>query len=293
MVTAFRMMRVTLALGWAAASALAQGPEEAAPGVRCTEWKREAAAAAVRRLAILPPVVVLRFDVGGRLPSPDRFTIRRAVASELAPALREKLQPRYQVALNESVAAVLAEEGLLPVDIYQTARGAEETLRDQRGNLCTLRMARSALEADPLAATVYHYRPAAIAGIARDDVGLAVVRRDTTPLVNSETVKRIASRLRADAFLLLRVEDLDTKEGKVGILLQDYKSSWITLRATLISAEDARVLWDATLQGHSSTRERKIPFSQYSKGYNKAEDRLALDGMTKILPVLVERLAGG
>src|SRR2546423_11888746 len=70
---------------------LASGQEEPAKGVRFTELQRAPAARQVKRIAILPPVIVLRFDPDGRLPSPDRFTIRRAVANELAPGVRELL----------------------------------------------------------------------------------------------------------------------------------------------------------------------------------------------------------
>jgi len=264
--------------------------EEPAKGVRFTEFKRETAVKQVKRIALIPPVVVLRFDVKGRLPSPDRFTIRRAVANELAPAVRELLSQRLDVALNESVAAALAEEGLKPVNLFRTAKGADEVLRDRRKNVCRLEMTRTALEADPLAVTVYHYVPEALRNMPKDDDGLATLARGVNPRLNPDSVRKILPRLKADALLLLRVEDLDTKEGVVAIPPQKYKSSVVTVHAALVSASDLSVLWEAELQGHSSTRERKIPFAQHGIGYNKAEDRLALDGMTKLIPVLAEKL---
>jgi hypothetical protein len=137
---------------------------------------------------------------------------------------------------------------------------------------------------------VYHFRPEAIGSIPKDDYGLATLGRGVNPELNPDSARKIVPRLAADALLILRVEDLDTKEGFVAIPPQKYKSSWVTVHATLVSASDLRVLWDAELQGHSSTRERKIPFAQHSEGYNKAEDRLALDGMTKLIPVLAGKL---
>ena len=270
--------------------AVSAAGDEDAPGVRFTSIRASDAARHVKRIAIIPPVVVLRFDVDGRLPSPDRFTIRRAVANELAPGLRELLGKRLEVEPNESVAAALAEEGLKPVDLFQTARGAEEILRDKRKNVCRLAASRPALKTDPLGVTVYHYTPEALGYLAKDDFGLATLSRGINPRLNTEAAAKLRSRLRADAYLVLRIEDLDTKEGLVGIPLQKFKSSWVTVHATLVSAAEYSTLWEAELQGHSSTRERKIPFTQHSRGFNKAEDRLALDGMTKLIPILAARL---
>jgi len=271
-------------------SAAAQ--EEPAKGVRLTESVRRPEAGAVRRIAIVPPVVVLRFEERGRLPSPDRFTTRRAIARELPGALRALLEPRLKVSLNESVAAALAEEGLKPVDLYQTARGAEEVLTDRR-NSCRLAMARAALRSDPLQVTVFRYVPEALKNLPQEDAGLATLQRGVQPRLQTENVARLARRLGVEALLLLRVEDIDTKEGLVGIQMEKYKSSWVTVHASLVSATDLQPLWEATLQGHSSTRERRIPGAAFSEGYNKAEDRLALDGMTKLLPVLADRLPAG
>ena len=285
-------LRLTFLAGAAAITAIGIARvEEPAKGVRFTEFKREAGLKQVKRIALIPPVVVLRFDVKGRLPSPDRFTIRRAVANELAPGLRDKLTGRFEVVLNESVAAALAETGLKPVDLFRTAKGAEEVLRDRRKNVCRLEMNRAALQSDPLAVTIYQYVPEAIGNMAKDDNGLATIARGVTPQLNPESIRKVLPRLKSDALLFLRVEDLDTKEGVVGIPLQKYKSSVITVHASLVSAADLSILWEAELQGHSSTRERKIPFAQHGEGYNKAEDRLALDGMTKLIPALADKLS--
>jgi hypothetical protein len=265
--------------------------EEPVKGVRFTEHVRTPQAAQVKRIAIAPPVVVLRFDEKGRIPSPDRFTMRRAVAAELAGVLRHLIGDRKALALNETVAAALAERGWKPTDLYQTVSGMEEVLSDKK-NVCRLAMSRSDLAANPTKVTTYHYRAEALKGIPDESIGLAVLERNVTPAMQEARIKALAEQCRSDAVLLLRVEDIDTKEGLVGLALENYKSSWVTVSATLVSGEDGRVLWQAALQGHSSTRERRIPGAAFSKGYNKGEDRLALDCMTKLAPVLVEKLLG-
>lgn len=248
---------------------------------------------AVKKIAIVPPIVQLRFDRGNGLPDPARMAARVTAVTRLAEVVESKMKTRRYTFLPVE-ASILAMKELTwqPTDFYVTSvtgnwDSPTEVLRNKKGDEAALLNKRETLKQASDEMTLYRYRwhdlPETNYGLAAFEIG-ALARPDLAK------VKTLAEKTGADAVLLCQVADVETHEGAttLGLLAtgEKFKSTRVHLHFTLLRVEDGAVLWQARARGVKS---QKTGTFTGERAYN-GEDRKVIEGTVAATDTLLSDL---
>ena len=244
----------------------------------------------VKKIAPAPVVIQLRFDRSKDIPDPNRLAARVAASTRLIGVFEEKLKgSAYQLAAPEAVALALKEMNLQPVGLYTTRDTSQwdapaEVLKNRKGDEAALLTGRDPMNETPADMTCYRFR---WHDLPDTNVGLAAFRPDTFARVYIEKAKTIASRVGADSVLLLQVTDMEVHVGST--MFESFRSTRITVHATLLAANDGAVLWQSRAKGVVSQKAGYFT----GAGAFKNEERAAVEAMTKAVDLLVADLVQG
>jgi len=263
----------------------------AAPPVETTV-REEERLAAVKAVAVLPPVILLRFDRDGRLPDPDRLATRVLVAEALSATLPVQLAQRgYRVTPAEDLQLQTALLHLGPTDLYRTVvRSAFDSPvakeSDRAGDMAELLATREEAGDSPtLFRYRWHDRPDSVTGLA----ALGPVA-EIAPV--ADRVRRLGEKLGADALLLWQVGEMDVRQGgantPLGYALGGgaFSSTRIDLSFMLVATNDGAVLWRATARG---TESGKLGLSGRRSDHSRDQQQ-ALHGAAQAANHLLDNL---
>lgn len=258
---------------------------------KAEQLKRDAARLGqIKRIALAPVVVQLRFDQGNRLPDPNRLAARCAAAMRLPMILEEKMKTgRYALLPSEMVTLALKETNSQPTDLYVAqAKGSWEnpceTVRNNKGDEASLLNVRAEMKKTPDAMTLFRFRWHDLPDTC---IGLASFGAGVPAPIDAERAKALAAKVGADAMLYCQVTEMETHIGSA--LFGGFKSTRLHLHFTLVAADDGAVVWQARARGVKS---QKAGFFT-GLGAFKGEDRKAIEAAVQATEILLDDLYNG
>lgn len=261
---------------------------------RAEQIKRDASRLdQVKKIAVMPVVIQLRFDRGSGLPDPARMAARMTAATRLAEILESKMKSRkYTFLPPEAGVLALKELQFTPVDMYKTTNSGtwdspSEVLRNKKRDEASLLNKREEMKRTPDAMTLYRYK---WHDLPEQNIGLAAFDLGQLAQPDLRKVKLIGEKLGADAILLCQVADVETHEAPtaLGILVtgEKFKSTRVHLHFTLMNVSDGMVLWQARARGVKS---QKTGAFTGERSYN-GEDRKTIEGTVAATDILLSDL---
>jgi hypothetical protein len=234
----------------------------------------------VKTVAVLPPVIEVRFDRPKTLPDPDRLAARALVAKSLSLTLPVQIASgtRFHVAPDTDLILALARTHAEPLDLFRAVvRGSldspAETIVNRSGDTVELLATAADVAAEHGAATRFRFRwrnrGDTLAGLAAFEKGA-----DSDP--DPAAVKSLSRYLDADALLCCLVSDMDVRQGgsssPLGYALGGgpFSSTRIHLTLFLVSLKDGTIVWQARAQGVSSSKEGLSARSNHGRDAQQA-----------------------
>ena len=258
------------------------------------EVKRDGPAIdAVRKMALLPVIVQVRYDQSKDVPNVDAIAARFAAAEQIGPMLEVKMRARSKTFLPvELPILAMKAKSLTAGEICNTksastwsspAQHLQNRTKDEATLLCHRAQLNAANETTPFSIT-FHGIPGIRYGVAAFGPGV-----DSSPDVPK--IADMNKKIQADGLLFCELSDVDDREGLTYRLtapllygFREVRSTRVHIHCTLIRPSDGAVIWEARALGTSS-----------GKVVNGAIDvnRQAMEGTGKALDALLSDLFDG
>ncbi|HLJ54082.1 MAG TPA: hypothetical protein VKT77_03530 [Chthonomonadaceae bacterium] len=243
----------------------------------------------VKTVAVLPVIVQLSFEHDSHFPDGNRMTSRLAIATGLPAMIEQQMKGgKFVVIPAEAGALALKESNIDPTELYSahantTWDSPAEMLRNKSKDELALLTSQADLKKSPDDLTPFQYKwhnlPATM-------TGLASFKMDPNASLNVEKLRAVASKLDADAVLLVRVTDLDMHQsGNGSIGLPFHFRSRVNMQFTLVSLKDGTILWQARAAGTKSEHARP-------RSLGSPQDRRAMECAAGTSEVLINDLNG-
>lgn len=244
----------------------------------------------IKKIALVPVVIQLRFDQDKRIPDPGRMAARQAVVLRLPMLLQDGMKSeKYELLLPEAATLAVRELGWQATDLYKIEKSATwdspaEVIRNKKGDEAALLQTREIMKTHPEAMTLFRYH---WHDLPETVYGLASFKLNSSIQVEESKAKALAEKLGADALLFCQVGDMEVHTGET--LFENFKSTRIHLYATLISVQDGAILWQARARGIHS---HKAGFFTGARAY-QSEEGMAIEGAMQAVKTLLDDLYHG
>ncbi len=246
--------------------------------------------AEIKSIALMPDVIQVRFDQDRRIPDPNRMTARLGVAQRIPTILEQAMKSsKYELLSTDGARMAVREMKQEPIDLYLsqnigTWNAPAETLRNNKGDTALLLNTRDTMKQTPDETTAFRYQWHDMPDTV---FGLAAFKLNATAKPDADKAKAVGEKLGADAVLYLQVGDMEVHEGTT--LIQEFRSVRIHLYATLISARDGAVIWQARARGIRNSKEGVV----LGKRSWQPEALAAIPSATEAVNVLLDDLERG